>query len=185
MNPQIRDKFYDEFLKEPTKDNFRNFLSKNCGELDEVDYKATWIDKGHLAKTMLAMANSNGGAIIVGVKEEDDGTLTPTGLENFKDKAIINDDIHKLVPAELDYQVLDFSYDSSEYEKMQNKKFQMLIVFDTPDRLPFVSQSETTGLEKDAIYVRRGTKNEKGPLPKILRKSYITEWKQPLKKFLI
>lgn len=25
MNPQIRDKFYDEFLKEPTKDNFRNF----------------------------------------------------------------------------------------------------------------------------------------------------------------
>ena len=28
MNPQIRDKFYDEFLKEPTKDNFRNFLSK-------------------------------------------------------------------------------------------------------------------------------------------------------------
>lgn len=105
MNPQIRDKFYDEFLKEPTKDNFRNFLSKNCGELDEVDYKATWIDKGHLAKTMLAMANSNGGAIIVGVKEEDDGTLTPTGLENFKDKAIINDDIHKLVPAELDYQV--------------------------------------------------------------------------------
>lgn len=161
MNPQIRDKFYDEFLKEPTKDNFRNFLSKNCGELDEVDYKATWIDKGHLAKTMLAMANSNGGAIIVGVKEEDDGTLTPTGLENFKDKAIINDDIHKLVPAELDYQVLDFSYDSSEYEKMQNKKFQMLIVFDTPDRLPFVSQGETTGLEKDVIYVRRGTKCEK------------------------
>lgn len=161
MDPQIRDKFYDEFLKEPTKDNFRQFLSKNCGELDEVDYKTTWIDKGSLAKTMLAMANSNGGAIIVGVKEEDDGTLTPTGLENFKDKAIINDDIHKLVPAELDYLVLDFSYDSSEYEKMQNKKFQMLIVFDTPDRLPFVSQGETTGLEKDVIYVRRGTKCEK------------------------
>ena len=37
----------------------------------------------------------------------------------------------------------------------------MMIVSDTPDRLPFVSQSETTGLEKDAIYVRRGTKCEK------------------------
>lgn len=29
MNPQIRDKFYDEFLKEPTKDNFRDFIVKN------------------------------------------------------------------------------------------------------------------------------------------------------------
>ena len=37
MNPQIRDKFYDEFLKEPTKDNFRQCLSKHCGQLDEVD----------------------------------------------------------------------------------------------------------------------------------------------------
>ena len=69
MNPQIRDKFYDEFLKEPTKDNFRDFIFKNCGELDEVDFKETWIDKGHLAKTMLAMANSMGGGIIIGIKD--------------------------------------------------------------------------------------------------------------------
>ncbi|MBS6801002.1 MAG: ATP-binding protein [Clostridiales bacterium] len=161
MNPQIRDKFYDEFLKEPTKDNFRDFIFKNCGELDEVDFKETWIDKGHLAKTMLAMANSMGGVIIIGIKEEDDGTLTPIGLETFKDKATVNNDIHRLIPASLDYQILDFSYNSSEYEKMQNKKFQMLIISDTPDRLPFVSQSETTGLDRDVIYIRRGTKCEK------------------------
>ena len=63
MNPQIRDKFYDDFLKEPTKDNFRAFLKNNCGELDEVDFKEQWISKGHLAKTILAMANSRGGII--------------------------------------------------------------------------------------------------------------------------
>ena len=45
MNPQIRDKFYDDFLKEPTKDNFRAFLKNNCGELDEVEFKEHWISK--------------------------------------------------------------------------------------------------------------------------------------------
>ena len=35
MNPQIKDHFYDQFLKEPTKDNFRDFMRKSCGELNE------------------------------------------------------------------------------------------------------------------------------------------------------
>ena len=65
VNPQIKDHFYDQFLKEPTKDNFRDFMKKSCGELNEMDFKETWIDKGPLAKIMLAMAN-NGGGIIVG-----------------------------------------------------------------------------------------------------------------------
>lgn len=69
MNPQIKDHFYDQFLKEPTKDNFRDFMKKSCGELNEMDFKETWIDKGPLAKIMLAMANNGGGIIIFGVKE--------------------------------------------------------------------------------------------------------------------
>ena len=52
MNPQIKDHFYDQFLKEPTKDNFRDFMKKSCGELNEMDFKETWIDKGPLAKIM-------------------------------------------------------------------------------------------------------------------------------------
>ena len=39
MNPQIKDHFYDQFLKEPTKDNFRDFMKKSCGELNEMDFK--------------------------------------------------------------------------------------------------------------------------------------------------
>ena len=38
MNPQIKDHFYDQFLKEPTKDNFRDFMKKSCGELNEMDF---------------------------------------------------------------------------------------------------------------------------------------------------
>ena len=78
MNPQIKDHFYDQFLKEPTKDNFRDFMKKSCGELNEMDFKETWIDKGPLAKIMLAMANNGGGIIIFGVKENEDNTFDIT-----------------------------------------------------------------------------------------------------------
>lgn len=162
-----KDKFYDDFLREPTKDNFRKFLKNTCGELDELDFKAEWIEKGHLAKTMLAMANSRGGIIIIGVKEENDGTINPIGVLEFKDKAVVNNEISKYIPPELDYEIFDYSYDTSEYEAVQNKKFQLLIVHDTPNRLPFISRNATNNLEKDTIYIRRGTKCEKASASEI------------------
>lgn len=167
MIKQGKDKFYDIFLKEPTKDNFRSFLKNSCGELDEIDYKAEWIDKGHLAKTMLAMANSRGGIIVIGVSEGENGTIDPIGISEFKDKAIVNNEISKYIPPELDYEIFDYSYDTSEYEAVKNKKFQLLIVHDTPERLPFISRGETTGLVKDTIYIRRGTKCEKATASEI------------------
>ncbi len=30
MNPQIKDHFYDDFLREPTKDNFQKFMCNVC-----------------------------------------------------------------------------------------------------------------------------------------------------------
>ena len=164
---QLKDKFYDVFLKEPTKENFRKFLKENCGELDEVDFKAQWIDKGSLAKTILAMANSQGGIIVVGVKETNDGQIEPVGLSEFKDKADINNEIAKYIPAELDYVIYNYSYDSSEYKAVENKKFQLLLVNDTPERLPFISQAQTTDLTKDTIYIRRGTKCERATASEI------------------
>lgn len=161
MNPQVKDKMYDIFLREPTKENFRLFIKNNCGEFNEVDYKKEWPDKGKLAKIILAMANSRGGIIIVGVEEQSEGDLVPTGLESFRDKADINNDIAKYISPNLDYEIFDFAYESSDYALMENKKFQMVVVHDTPERLPFISLSETTGFEKDCIYVRRGTKCEK------------------------
>ena len=167
MKGQVKDQLYDYFLKEPTKENFRRFLQENCGEMDEIDYKEKWIEKGHLAKTILSMANSGGGVIIVGIREEEDGTLVPIGLETFEDKAKINDDIAKFFSASLDYEIFDFNYDASEYSAVKGKKFQLLLVHDTPDRLPFISLKETKDLEKDIVYVRRGTKCEKATASEI------------------
>lgn len=95
MNPQIKDHFYDQFLKEPTKDNFRDFMKKSCGELNEMDFKETWIDKGPLAKIMLAMANNGGGIIVFGVKENEDNTFDILGLDSLKDTADISNSISR------------------------------------------------------------------------------------------
>ena len=111
MNPQIKDHFYDQFLKEPTKDNFRDFMKKSCGELNEMDFKETWIDKGPLAKIMLAMANNGGGIIVFGVKENEDNTFDILGLDSLKDTSDISNSISRFVSSSLDYEVFNFVFD--------------------------------------------------------------------------
>ena len=83
----MKDRFYEEVVNEPSREKFREFIKNNVGELDEVDFKEQWISKGELSKLLLAMANSRGGVIVIGIKENDDGTLEPIGLEELKDKA--------------------------------------------------------------------------------------------------
>lgn len=169
VNPQIKDHFYDQFLKEPTKDNFRDFMKKSCGELNEMDFKETWIDKGPLAKIMLAMANNGGGIIVFGVKENEDNTFDILGLDSLKDTADISNSISRLVSSSLDYEVFNFVFDSDIYGKFENKKFQIMVIHDTPERLPFVSLGQSEKIEKDVIYVRRGTKSEKATSEEINR----------------
>lgn len=169
VNPQIKDHFYDQFLKEPTKDNFRDFMKKSCGELNEMDFKETWIDKGPLAKIVLAMANNGGGIIVFGVKENEDNTFDILGLDSLKDTADISNSISRLVSSSLDYEVFNFVFDSDVYGKFENKKFQIMVIHDTPERLPFVSLGQSEKIEKDVIYVRRGTKSEKATSEEINR----------------
>ena len=169
VNPQIKDHFSDQFLKESTKDNFRDFMKKSCGELNEMDFKETWIDKGPLAKIMLAMANNGGGIIVFGVKENEDNTFDILGLDSLKDTADISNSISRLVSSSLDYEVFNFVFDSDVYGKFENKKFQIMVIHDTPERLPFVSLGQSEKIEKDVIYVRRGTKSEKATSEEINR----------------
>lgn len=161
INPQIKDVFYKELIEEPTIEKFREFVKNNCGEFDNIDFKESWIEKGKLSKLLLALANTQGGIIVFGLKEEDNHSIVPTGLTELKDKADINSSVAKYIPPELDYQVFDFTFESSEYERLKDKKFQIVVVSDTPERLPFISLAESNEIEKNAIYVRRGTKCEK------------------------
>lgn len=162
MNPQIKDNFLDLLIKEPTREHFKSFIKNNVGELNTLDFKESWIFGSHLAKTVLALANTKGGLIAFGINENEDNTISVKGLERLEDKGKINDSISKYLPETLDYQIYDISYNENDGTEFAGKKFQLFIVNYTPSRLPFICRK--TGedrVEAGAVYVRKGTKCEK------------------------
>lgn len=156
---QLKDQVY-ELLQEPTLDKFREFLHSQMGEHNSIDFKCQWIEDAALAKEMLALANSHGGFIVFGVAENEDKTTYIKGLEEIKDKAVISNGIKNFISSNLKYEIYDFSYTTSEYEALQDKKFQMLVVEDTPEYIPFLSKKESGSLKQNVIYTRRGTSCE-------------------------
>jgi len=60
---------YVKPINEITYDDVKNFIQKKIKENTFLDYKADFPRK--LEKTIAAMANTHGGIIIIGVKEED------------------------------------------------------------------------------------------------------------------
>ena len=158
---QIKDKFFDLIVKNPSRDGFRTFLKESCGELDNIDFKEKWITKGKLAKIMLAMANTGGGVIVLGIQENKDDNYLAVGIDELKDAADVEKEIKKLVPRNLSYSVLNFIYDDEIYGEYAGKKFQAIIIADAPEQLPFFSIGASDDIEKDCVYVRRGTSSEK------------------------
>lgn len=160
---QIRDMVY-KLLNEPTLDNFREFIEGQTGEHNAIDFKEKWIDKVSLVKEILSIANAGGGFIVFGIKENEDKTFEPLGIESLNDKAQISNDIKSFISSDLEYEVYDFEYSSAEYEKLQGRKFQMLHIEDTPEFIPFLSKREggegSNKVFSDRIYTRRGTSCE-------------------------
>lgn len=156
---QLKDIVYG-LLQEPTLDRFREFLHAQMGEHNAIDFKKQWIENADLAKEMLALANSKGGVIVFGVAENEDGSVCIEGLSEINDKAVISNGIKNFISSNLQYEIYDFSYTASEYEALKDKKFQMLVVEDVPQHIPFLSKKESGSLKQNMIYVRRGTSCE-------------------------
>lgn len=57
-------------------------------------------------------------------------------------------------------EILDFVYEASEYPKIVGKKFQVIFVGTAPNYSPFTSMADSEGIQKNKIYVRRGTSTE-------------------------
>lgn len=153
---QMKDNIF-ALLQEPTLDNFRTFLKGQTGEHNTIDFKGEWIRKDKLAKEILSIANCGGGIIVFGVKENDDKTFQYGGLSEIIDKADIYNETKSYLPSELKYEIYDFSYNDSEYEALKGRKYQMVVVSDTPEFLPFISEKQGADIKNDVIYIRRGT----------------------------
>lgn len=156
---QIKDTVY-RLLQEPTLDHFRQFLQNETGEHNPIDFKKEWIVEDKLAKLMLALANYGGGFVVFGVHENEDKTFSCDGLSELKPKEHVMAEVKKYISSDLKYDIYDFAYQDSEYEQLKGKKFQLLVVEDTPEFLPFISRKESTNIKPSMIYIRRGTSDE-------------------------
>ena len=156
---QTKDIIYS-LLQEPTLDNFREFIKNHTGEHNSIDFKQHWVEGPHLAKLMLAIANSGGGIIVFGIAEAEDGSADVTGLSELKDPAIISNEIKNYLSSDLKYEVYNFSYTSSEYEELIGRHYQMMSIDDTPEYIPFLAKKESEQLKPNQIYIRRGTSCE-------------------------
>lgn len=155
----IKDQFetFAHFFAKPTREALRDLLKRNIGETDYLDFKEDWPALPKLARHILALANSGGGALVVGVSQEAGGTLAPIGIRKIKDKSQLLPPLSAYLPKSLEFQILDFSFAAAEYEALVGKAFQVLLVEDNPKHLPFLALKDAEGLRASAIYVRDGT----------------------------
>ncbi len=155
---KLFEEFYN-FFENPDKVTFRELIKTNVGELKTIDFKENLPENSTLARSILAMANYEGGCLVIGIKQKEDNSLTPKGLEKLTDKADITKGIKKYLPSKTleSIEILDFSYEDSEYKKLAGKKFQIIFIFYKPEYLPHVSRAGGKGIKEDTIYIRRDT----------------------------
>lgn len=159
MNLIKKDELYQLLTSSPDRQQFANILKDQEYETDSIDFKEAWIEKGKLAKIILAMANYGGGCIIFGIKETESNIGEPQGLskDDIKDEAVVANSVKKYLPNNIIWKLHTFSFEKSEYEILSGKTFQILVVHDTPEFIPFISISEGDELKNAAIYTRRNT----------------------------
>jgi hypothetical protein len=131
---------FARFFEAPTREGLRALLQENFGEANEIDFKRELPEGSKLARHVLGLANFGEGCIVVGVEQEE-GVLNPVGLSAPTDKTEILSGLDNYVPGTLirRVEILDFSYEESEYPKLRGKSFQVLFVEDDPTHLPFLS----------------------------------------------
>lgn len=148
---------FARFFEQPTRESLRELLKENVGEFRLCDFKEALPDGSSLARHLLALANSGGGCLVIGVAERDDKTLDPVGLSTITDKKVITDQIKGYIPGELLQRIdmADFAYDAAEYAKLQGKRFQVLFVESEAKDLPYIAVKGGVNIRQNAIYSRR------------------------------
>jgi len=111
-----------------------------------------------LAKHLLAMANSNGGVIIIGIS--DDNPMVATGIEKLADKASLQNQLAPYLPKSLKYEVLNFTYKDSEFADLKGKSFQVFLVEGDDKHIPFLSLKASNNIKCNVAYIRRGTSSD-------------------------
>ena len=157
---KIKEMVYD-VLQNPTRENFIDILDNGLGEQDNLDFKVQWIEAQKLAEILLGIANSGGGAIILGVKENEDGTLESIGLSKIEDKEKIHSKMAKFLPETIKFEIADFDFSNESYSKLKGRLFQLILIYSEDINLPYIWEKDSNSAEAGSIFFRRGTKTVK------------------------
>lgn len=157
---KIKEMVYD-VLQNPTRENFIDILDNGLGEQDNLDFKVQWIETQKLAEIILGIANSGGGAIILGVKENEDGTLESIGLSKIEDKEKLHSKMAKFLPETINYEIADFDFSNESYSKLTGRLFQLILIYSEDINLPYIWEKDSNTAEDGCIFFRRGTKTVK------------------------
>lgn len=174
--------FYEKFARffeSPTREGLRELLEYNYGEQNNLDFKQELPSFSKLAKHFLAFANSGGGCIILGVAQKEEEGLVSVGIAEVKDKAEIDNGIRSFIPVELKYEILDFCFNSAEYDQIIGKKFQVIFIDDKPEYLPYISKKDGESIRQNTIYIRKGTRSQEAnyeELQKIINRRVDTNY---------
>lgn len=150
---------FAQFFEKPTRQGLRDLIKQNIGETDYLDFKSEWPELVKVSKHILAIANSGGGAMVLGLHQTDEGQIEAKGLSEFKDKVDIAKTIKKYVPGVVQYEILDFSYNESEYASLKGKMFQVVLIEYSEKILPILSLKDGTGISANVAYIREGTES--------------------------
>lgn len=148
---------FAQFFENPSREGLRELLRANVGEIDNLDFKEVLPDKTKLAKHLLAFSNTGPSALVVGIKEEQDGSVTPVGIANVTDKSDIYKKVDPYLPGEINFEILDFHYRDSEYGALVGKSFQVFLIESDPKHLPYLCIKSGDNLKENVVYVRKGT----------------------------
>ena len=149
---------FARFFEAPSREKLRDLLRDNLGEANEFDFKKEWPETPKLAKHVLGLANyGGGGCIVVGVEQGGNGVLESVGLSSLIDRTEIEKGLYNYLPdtAMRQVEILNFTYEESEYPKLKGNSFQVLLVEDDPEHLPFVAKKDGPGVHSNRIYTRR------------------------------
>ncbi|WP_199425723.1 AlbA family DNA-binding domain-containing protein [Thermaerobacillus caldiproteolyticus] len=140
--------------KELDKASLVRLIRDYYGESNELDFKETLIEKGKLAKHILAMVNSGGGTIIFGISDNN----KPVGIEDNQDITDIQKQLSSLLPEHLNVYSQKIKYENDElYGEFSNKTF---LIFHIPTQnryIPFLAKKSSGDLKDNVIYIRKNS----------------------------
>lgn len=161
IQPNFKDAFAEVF-KDPSLVNFRSFIEQHTGEFNNCEFKEQWPERSDIARHILAIANSGGGVIIIGIRDED-ARVEPVGLEPPLDSSVILDKVEPFLPYQLrsELSLRTLQYDTAEHQVLIGKTFQLLVIPDMPKFVPFLSEREGAGISRNIVYVRTNCSSDR------------------------